>query len=633
MRNSDVTTNRLLPGSAFLFRGKRFRIAFVFAAFMCLPLCLLAQQTLPADASHARISVENAVSARSKRLRVPQDPSFLLATVLLDDLRQDEQLLSPIQNTILSARIGEGWIRVDPDMARNRLRSAVRALELQAQNGDPSMAAQRAEAVRILLKIIVPLDRLLGDRLLKLQALEPTSPPTQSVSAAGQSIPALTQSSSAPADNRWQQTRQFLDAAQSVIDQDPKLAANLARNIINLRGSKGVEILFGSDRLYGATLARNLFWQLRSADPATADRLFADAVSNARNDFDYSLIFSLSEIAFPTVASPNQQPLPASLQSAVLDLVSDAMMQAGGSVAGGPNSCGVSSIAARIAPFVDPSRIAGLQSAIDSCGARPANGDPDELNDALLGLKTSDDFWAAAETEPFLKKRVHYKMMAAIKALRETNAPVRALQIWDSFSPEERDAEPAWARDREEAAEKAVIEYYKIHDLRGVALAIEHTPLTARPQLQLKLASMLFVRQDRGLGIQMLADAKRTLEHAEIADPNVYLMLLTTYAGWLPAETPQAFTVAVAGLNRIPADPPAGEYWKPSRGYDFSPLQFGPSMLDMDPDFIRNSINILGWPVDRARFRLGYIQAALERYAGHQHLTREAAQAKSPKPQ
>jgi hypothetical protein len=113
----------------------------------------------------------------------------------------------------------------------------------------------------------------------------------------------------------------------------------------------------------------------------------------------------------------------------------------------------------------------------------------------------------------------------------------------------------------------------------------------------------------------MLADARRTLEQVEINDPAVYLMLLTTYAAWLPPEAPQAFTIAVSGLNRIPVDPPVGDYWRPSRGYDFSPLQFGQSMLDMDVDFIRNTINTLASSVDRARFRLGYIHAALEGYA------------------
>jgi hypothetical protein len=398
------------------------------------------------------------------------------------------------------------------------------------------------------------------------------------------------------------------------VSQDPKLAASLARNIISLRGSKGVEILFDSGKLYGATLAGNLFSQLRSSDPATADRLFMDAVTNARTDYDYSLIFALSEIAFPAVGAPDQQPLPAPLQSAVADLLASAMLRPSTGAGDMATICRLSSIATRLSPFFDPSNATGVQSALAACQGSSPTGDANELHDALLNLKTSDDFWAAAQAETSLKKRVHCKIMAATKALREDQDPVRSLEIWDSFTAEGRDAQPTWARDREEAAEKAILQYYKVHDARGIALAIEHTPPAARPKLQLKLATALFAHEDRGLGVQMLAEARRSLEGAEIDDPDVYLMLLTTYAWCLPAETPQAFNLAVSGLNRIPADPPAGEYWKPSRGYDFSPLQFGPSMLDLDPDSIRSAINTLTSPVDRARFRLGYIHAALERY-------------------
>ncbi|HXR38244.1 MAG TPA: hypothetical protein VN776_04100 [Terracidiphilus sp.] len=520
--------------------------------------------------------------------------------------------MATLQHAMLSARLGEAWIKVDAGTARHQLRSAVRAMELQAQNGDPGTAAQRAETVRILLKIIMPLDRSLGERLLKLQTTtsEPAALPNQSVSPQPQSAAAQPQ-------DRWQQTRQFLDAAQSVVNQDPKLAASLASNIIKLRGSKGIESLFGSGRLYGATVAGYWFSTLRSSDPATADRLFMDAVSNARTDYDYSMIFALSEIAFPTVGTPGQEPVPATLQSAVSDLIAEAMLRPSASAADMSRVCGLSSIAARLSPFFDPSQAAGLQSAVTSCQGNFPTGDADELQDALLNLRTSADYWAAAQSETALKKRVHYKLMAATKALREDQDPVRALEIWDSFSAEERAAQPTWLRDRGPAAEQAILEYYKLHDARGVALAIEHTPPAARPKLQLALATTLFAHEDRGLGTQMLTEARRTLERVEVDDPDVYLTLLTTHARFLPAEAPQAFSLAVSGLNRIPVDPPAGEHWKPSRGYDFSPLQFGPSMLDMDADLVRSAINTLASPVDRARFRLGYIHGALERYAAH----------------
>jgi hypothetical protein len=457
----------------------------------------------------------------------------------LDDLGEDEPVFTPLQNAILSARLGEAWFKVNPEAAHANLYFAVQIMEMNAQNGGAATASQRAEVVRILLKIIMPLDGLLGERLLKLQT------------AVAEMHELSAQSGSAPVQNsdRWQQTKQLLDVAQPIIGQNPKMAADLARNIIDLRGSKGIESLFGGGEVYAVTLANSLFSQLRAADPATAEALFMDAVANARTDFDYSLMFALSEIAFPSVTNPEYEPVPASLQSAVLDLLSEAVRRGAGAGAA-PSFCRTTSIAVRLTPFYDPSQTADLQSAINSCQADTAGIDhPDELVDIGLTLTTSDDLWAAAQHESLVKKRVHYKVMAATKALREDKDAIRALEIWDSFSTEERQAEPSWARERLEAAEKAKLEWYKLHDTRDIEPAIERTPLDVQPELQLRVGAALLVQEDRGLGMRMLADARGTLEQIEVNDPNVYMMLLTTYAGWLPEQTAAASIVTSANAT------------------------------------------------------------------------------------
>lgn len=362
--------------------------ALVCAEMLCLLLASPAQQLQPAPSDAPRlvagptlaITSDKSVAPKIRPPRPPQDQGFRRAAALTADIREDKPSLAALQDAILSARLGEAWIKVDSENARHWLRAAVRAMELQSQNSEPQTAPQRAEAVRILLKIIMPLDRNLGERLLKLQTTNP-APATPTG-----------QSASVQSDDRWQHTRQFLDAAQSVVSQDPKLAASLARNIISLRGSKGVEILFDSGKLYGATLAGNLFSELRSSDPATADRLFMDAVTNARTDYDYSLIFALSEIAFPTVGAPDQQPLPAPLQSAVADLLASAMLRPSTGAGDMATICRLSSIATRLSPFFDPSNATGVQSALAACQGSSPTGDANELHDALLNLKTSDDF-------------------------------------------------------------------------------------------------------------------------------------------------------------------------------------------------------------------------------------------------
>jgi hypothetical protein len=140
--------------------------ALICAAKLCPSLASPAQQEPPApsaepkprpwaDASHPRpsITADKALTPSTHQTKPSQDQNFLLAAMLTGDVREDEPALATLQHAMLSARLGEAWIKVDAGTARHQLRSAVRAMELQAQNGDPGTAAQRAETVRILLKI------------------------------------------------------------------------------------------------------------------------------------------------------------------------------------------------------------------------------------------------------------------------------------------------------------------------------------------------------------------------------------------------------------------------------------------------------------------------------------------------
>ena len=320
-------------------------IATACATILCLAVSTRAQQVLSAASTQPEVrrdhtseptGFQEPALLREQSSRRWQDPDYLLATTMLSDLREDEQSFTSLQNAVLSARVGEAWFKINPQPAHANLRFAVRIMEMEAQNGGAATAAQRAEAVRILLKIITPLDGLLGKRLLKLQTAVLATP-----ELSGQSVSGPVQNS-----DRWQQTKQFLDVAESIIAQNPKMAADLAHNIIGLRGSKGIESLFGGREVYAATLASSLFSQLRAADPATAETLFMDAAANARTDFDYSLMFALSEIAFPNVTNQEYEPVPASLQSAALDLLSEAVRRGAG--AGATSSfCGTTSIAVR----------------------------------------------------------------------------------------------------------------------------------------------------------------------------------------------------------------------------------------------------------------------------------------------
>src|SRR5262249_19755149 len=204
-----------------------------------------------------------------------------------------------------------------------------------------------------------------------------------------------------------------------------------------------------------------------------------------------------------------------------------------------------------------------------------------------------------------LKRRCRFKSKAAYKALQEEKNAQAALDIWDSFTPEERDAYPTWAADRDAAAAAAITEFYKAHDLAGLQNVIARTPDALRPKLQLSTAAMLFAQDDKALGISMLTEARRTLENIAVDDVNVYLMLLTTYAAAAPNDVADVFKLAIAGVNNASPPKPNPQLWVLPAGYDLRPYQFGRSMSDLDATLVSGSIQALDSPVQRICFRLG----------------------------
>ena len=520
------------------------------------------------------------------------------ARALTAELGAEEQWIGHQQTPILQARVGEAWFHADPLLAHRWLERAVSAVEKEPPDETASDNNGRAETARVVLKIVMPLDKRLADRLLKL------------IPATPRQVQSSDNSQNA---DRAKQVQDLNDAVQSVAHDDPARVAQLGKLLLALRGGDDIKNLLGSLPLRSANQMNGLFSTLRMADQKMADALFLQGVASARSDYDYTILFALSELAFPTIRNPSAPTLPAELQSALLGVIAEGMLRVPRSDLERARICQLSPIAGRLLAAFPPAEMGAVQSAIQSCAAL-TNGDNDELQDALNQYHTSADFLAAATNEPNLKRRCRYKSRAAFKALQEDKNALAALDIWDGFTAEEKGAYPTWSVDREAAAAAAIEEFYKAHDLSGMGTVIARTPDAQRPKLQLNTAVMLLSKDDKALGIWMLTEARRSLENTPVDDVNVYLMLLTTYAAIVPSEVPDVFKLTISGVNHVPPVKPDSRLWVLPQGYDLRPYQFGRSMSDLDASLVNGSIQALDSPVQRVCFRLGFLQAVLQRY-------------------
>src|SRR5262249_10176956 len=156
------------------------------------------------------------------------------------------------------------------------------------------------------LKIVMPLDKPLSDRLLRLVSEFPSS----QVPSGG-----VTDTT-----ERTKQVQDLSDTVQSIAHDDPGRVVQLRKMLLALRGGNDIKNLMGSLPLRSASQMSSLFSTLRGADQKVADELFMQGVASVRSDYDYTILFALSELAFPTIQYPSAVTLPVALQQAFLEV-------------------------------------------------------------------------------------------------------------------------------------------------------------------------------------------------------------------------------------------------------------------------------------------------------------------------
>jgi len=330
------------------------------------------------------------------------------AQTITDDVLKDASTISSLRRAIVWVRLADLWWRDDPRRSRIWLTNAIEVVEQVPNRESPQERQQRLATAKILLQTASRLDQKVSKRLITLVA----------------DVDESTSDS-----ERTTRADSLIYAAVSLIDRDPKSAAELGSQALRLGSPHDIaELLF----------------PLRARDAKLADSLFEQAVNVARQNHDPPLLYSLTCAAFPRqLGVPVLVPEPPdNLKAELLSLHVAFLNEHVNELGNGMGFCfSVGSFIAPVLPEFDrllPQQALLVRQTVQKCRSyiptareeldNPAGTQPLNTVDTLLK--------AAAETD-INSVRTLYEYRAAQLA-KDKGDYDRALKILDSMSDEAR---------------------------------------------------------------------------------------------------------------------------------------------------------------------------------------------------
>jgi hypothetical protein len=506
----------------------------------------------------------------------------------------------------LPGRLGELWRSVDPKRAQAWLDQALAKISTPPETESAEQRKARLEAATAWLPGLDQSDPASADRVLD-------------------SLIADVQRSNAANPGGWQYSQDAALLGMSVeqaigesAQQDPQRAFQLAQRIIQLR--EGNSVL-------------PAYMTLRSADPQLADRFALDALEAARNNnYDRDFFYALAQLAAPRTQLPEKMRAPEALGAQILQTLAAGMLRPAQNAAERKSICDLAMPVTIAMKKFPPEQQGPLRAAVDNCkAANPQTKRTVGDMEARTRDSAPAELLAQAADTNDARSRASLKQEAARRAEREKDF-LRALDIWESFTPEERDMFPQWQSMWRYVAGQAMTASYRAHDLAGVQQLIARAPDNLRPGLILQAANLGFSSKDAAYGVTMLTQAQRELEKNPVTDDyRLYLNLLTLYTAHVSEEAPAALRLAVKGINDFKI--PENEKIKPFEpGWRLEPITVPAGLLDSDPQMVAAAVSELKSPQARVAMRLGLLQACLQRYQGPAKPPAPKSDSKTPAP-
>ena len=496
---------------------------------------------------------------------------------LTSDILKDAADLSLTQRAVLWVKLAKRWWREDPKRASVWITNAIEVVEQVPNKEKPEERSERVETARVLLTIVTPLDQKLAKRLLTV----------------------LTSDKSTD-DERSGAANALIDAAATIVEEDPKRAAELA--------AMGLRTGRPSNNLH------QLLIPLRERDPKLADSLFIQALALVKQDPRSRLANSLMFVAFPaqrgldanTPVPPD--PLRVELLQFYLSLITDSANQ--------NSNCGtVSWLSPLFTEFerLLPKQWPIVRQAINQCQSTTSGPTQRYLEEATRTqpLDTVESFLKAAADAKDTEVRMDYEYRAASLAAERKDYE-RALKLLDDMPKEQRGE--SWDSWRWVWASDGAVEHYKHGRFREMNLMLDAVPTDLQP-----LAKAAFIQwlpegsvSETAPIIQVLNDAIKGLPRSSIPESdkhNWYFSLLRSTVKYQPADANTVLKDAIASLNKAKDE-------QPLDSNDYL-LSIGPSLIEMDEFVVKDALASVTLVQTRAQLRLALLDATLQRMSIH----------------
>jgi hypothetical protein len=554
------------------------RFLSVFLVILAVPLCALSQ---------------------SARLEQRKDPSYELWRVrsqtITDDLLKDATQLSSTRRAVLWARLGQRWWRDDPRKATTWITNAIELIEPVPNMEKPDERRQRLQTARRLLQIVAPLDQKLSKRLVIILTKDHES------------------SSEA---ERAENIEGLLNTAVSIVDQDPKRAAQLGEMAL---------------RLGEPTDIASLLFNLRRRDEKLADDLLGQALVLARQNPTPDLLNSLTEASFP-VQNGHGAMLGAPPDSLREELLQLDIAYLNANPINAENQGAIClSIGAFIAPVLTefdrltPQQSAVARQAISRCQSLSPLAQQ-RIDDASSNqpLNTADALLKAAADAQDANVRTVYEYRAAALA-KEKKDYDQALKILDSMSKEDREfMQGSWEAYRWDWAALAAIEHYKHGRTLDMNLVLNAVPADLQAFAKAAFVDRLppMKDQEESPAVQFLNEAKAALRRTNISESDKYSWyfgLLRLTVKYQPSEAGAAFKEAITSLNRAEE---GAEVKGEDNKLDTADLSktLPASLLEMDEFAVKEGLALIASVETRAQLRLELLEATLQRMRNAQRV-------------
>jgi hypothetical protein len=511
---------------------------------------------------------------------------------LTSELLEEDQWRLHMLGEALPARLAEAWWKLDQSRAKRWLEESVQAITFGYQNDKDEVRDDRLDAAAVVFEVASRYDRAAAEKIATM----------------------------------------LMDIAQQGDNRDKALARSTIRHTLNtsFRSADGQDGGLSPEDIgemlvqMGDSNLHPTLGQIARKDPAAAQRLYSEALTKASASGNYNMLFGLAQYAWPSFESSSSEAIPDSSRAQLLDAVAAVMVRPPQSSDDQQKVCRmVARIAERLLDKFPASQAGMVQGAVNNCDAQY----PDD--DVTLDCSSVETCLEAADLKTKASDRAQLKLDAAFHASSDQQH-IRALDILDSFSPEEREASDDWAIQRSQFVIQAVEQLYKQHDTVRIQRILDDTPEGERAEVLLNFSLIVSMQgRDKPYGQLLLSQARGVLEKNPSPNPHTYTQLLSAYAMYIPEDALQVFTLAVSGLNQIKYDDrkntkkdtkdPAKDQkkisfsWAPL-GSRLEPTTTPVSLLENDDVFVFASIKGLDDPRARASFRLGYLQSSLKKY-------------------